>query len=424
MASVTDSENDTATERRSPQVKRSKLWFRLHSFVGLNLSLLLALVFFTGTLSVFSSEMDWLLQPKMRASVVVPAEELPLEAIGVSLADYAPDAEIESIEVSGSPILAPAAYLIRPDGGIRTVYFDTETGAVQAEGVLFSVKSLLRAIHSRLLMRDPSGTVLVSLMSLFLLTSLVTATLAYKKWWRGFLRIPRLGRGRRVFWSDTHMFAGAWGLVFGLLMVFTGIWYFAEEVAVPAPGFSVVAGPDGKITNSEAAALLPAALTAARGAYPELQIHRVVWPGSNGISFGFYGQDGTALVRSRANGVLVNAFDATVIDQHSGGDGSVHQRISEAADPLHMGLFAGYWSKTLWFIFGSLLTLLAFSGAMVSVRRLTQRKGEGGASAVSAAKGRWAWLRIRGGLGAGVIVAVLMIGIMLYLLPGEIALLR
>lgn len=421
MVSVTDTGNDTTTESRRPRIKRSRLWFRLHSLVGLNLSLLLGLVFLTGTLSVFSSEIDWLLQPKMRASAVIPADELPWEAIGVSLANYAPDAGIETIDVSGSPILAPAAYLIRPDGRIRTVYFNSETGAVQAEGTLFSAKSLLRAIHSRLLMRDPLGTTLVSLLSLFLLISLVTATLAYKKWWRGFLKIPRLARGRRVFWSDTHLFVGTWSLAFGLLMALTGIWYLAEEIAVPAPGFSVAAGPDGKITNSEASTLLPAALAVARDAYPELQIRRIKWPGSNGISFGFYGQDGSVLVRPRATSVLVNAVDGTIIDQHSGGNATMHQRISEAADPLHMGLFAGYWSKALWFIFGALLTLLTFSGAMVFVRRLT---GDGAASAAGTAKSRWAWLRLRGGLGTGVIVAGSMIGIMLYLLPGEIALLR
>lgn len=424
MVSQSDSENDAIREKSRSRIKRSRFWFRLHSFVGLNLSLLLGLVFLTGTLAVFANEIDWLLQPEMRASAVVPADDLPWESIGAALADYAPDAEIETIEASESPILAPTAYLIRSDGGIRTVYFDTETGAVQGEGVLFSAKSLLRAIHSRLLMRDPPGTAIVSVLSLFLLTNLISAMFAYKKWWRGFFRIPRLNRGRRVFWGDMHLFAGTWSLVFGLLMAITGIWYLAEETAVPAPGFSDAVGPGGKVTNREAAALLPASLSAARTAYPELGIRRVMWPGTNGASFGFYGQDGTVLVRLRANGVLVNAFDAVIIDQHSAADGTAHQRISEAADPLHMGFFAGYWSKTLWFLFGALLTLLAFSGAMVFVRRLAPRNCVEGVSAPKSAQGRWAWLRLRGGLGGGVIIAASVIGIMLYLLPGEIAILR
>jgi uncharacterized iron-regulated membrane protein len=424
MVTQSDSENDVVKEKNRARIKRNRLWFRLHSFIGLNLSLFLGFVFLTGTLAVFANEIDWMLQPEMRASAVVSADDLPWEAIGTALADYAPDAEIETIEASESPILAPTAYLIRSDGGIRTVYFDTETGAVQGEGVLFSAKSLLRAIHSRLLMRDPPGTAIVSVLSLFLLTSLVSAMLAYKKWWRGFFRIPRLNRGRRVFWGDIHLFAGTWSLVFGLLMAITGIWYLAEETAVPAPGFSDAVGPGGKVSNGEAAALLPASLSAARRAYPELHIRRIMWPGTNGASFGFYGQDGTVLARPRANGVLVDVFDATIIDRHSAADGTMHQRISEAADPLHMGFFAGYWSKTLWFLFGALLTLLAFSGAMVFVRRLAPRNGNRSASAATSANGRWAWLRLRGGLGVGAIIAASVIGTMLYLLPGEIAILR
>lgn len=423
MVGGADSSN-RAVKKSRQHLQRRKLWFRLHSFVGLNFSLLFGLIFLTGTVSIFSNEIDWLINPAMRASTIVAADDLPWAAIGASLAEYAPDGEIETIEVSESPILAPAAYLIRPDGGIRTVYFDTVTGAVQGEGTLFSAKPLLRAIHSRLLMRDPIGSVVVSLFSLFLLFTLVAAMLAYKKWWRGFFKIPRLGRGSRVFWGDAHLFAGTWGLVFGLLMALTGFWYLAEEVAVPAPAFSQAAGPGGKVSNAEAAALLPAALSAAHEAHPALRIRRIMWTGNNGTSFGFYGQDGALLVRPRASGVLVDAFDASIIDQHTASDGTFHQRISEAADPLHMGFFAGYWSKALWFLFGSLLTFLSFSGAMICVRRLSPRTPPGKVKTPRAATARWPWLRLRGGLGVGVIGAGSLIGIILYLLPGEIAFLR
>ncbi|MEM8696475.1 MAG: PepSY-associated TM helix domain-containing protein [Pseudomonadota bacterium] len=403
-------------------MKRGRLWFRIHSFVGLNLSLLLGLIFFTGTLAVFSSEIDWLFKPQMRASATVAPADLPWEAIAVSLAEHVPDGRVEVVEAGPSPIFAPAAYVTLPDGPIRVIYFDSETGAVQGEGPLLSAKSLLRSIHSRLLIPDPLGTTLVSLLSLFLLISLATALLIYKKWWRGFFKLPRVHRSRRIFWGDVHRLLGVWGMVFGLLMGTTGLWYFVEEIAAPAPLFSDAATPAAKIDNGESAIRFPAALAAARTAYPDLSIRRIAWPGADSAAFGFYGQDGTVLVRPRASGVIVDAFEASVIDRHSGSEATVHQRISEAADPLHMGYFAGYWSKALWFVFGLMMTVLAFSGATIFVKRLA-RDDDAASPAERRKRKLRIWLGWRNGLGAGLLLAVLGIGSILYFLRGEIGLL-
>lgn len=427
MASDLDSENSakaiSADSKPKARPKRARLWFQIHSLIGLNLSLLLGLVFLTGTLSVFSNEIDWLLKPHIRASGTVSADDLPWEAIAQSLAEHAPRATIDTIEAGSSPIFAPAAYLVRPDGGLRIIYFNRATGAVQSEGTMLSAKSLMRAIHSRLLLSEQLGTTLVSALSFFLMTSLIMAMLVYRKWWRGFFRIPRRNRGSRVFWGDLHRLMGVWCLVFGMLVALAGNWYFAEEVALPAPLFSSAIGTNGKVVNREAAILLPAALERARAAYPELRIRRIVWPGVDGADFGFYGQDGTLLVRPRANGITVGAFEATIVNQHSGSDASLHQRISEAADPVHTGSFASYWSKAIWFLFGIMMTMLAFSGATLFVKRITGSHSQSAADGTIVKHG-WKWLRPGRGLGISLILCISAIGILLYQLPGALAVLR
>ena len=47
-------------------------WHWLHSFFGLTVSLFLMFIFLTGTLAVFSTELDWLRYPPMR---VAPQED-------------------------------------------------------------------------------------------------------------------------------------------------------------------------------------------------------------------------------------------------------------------------------------------------------------------------------------------------------------
>ena len=46
------------------------------------------------------------------------------------------------------------------------------------------------------------------------------------------------------------------------------------------------------------------------------------------------------------------------------------------ADPLHFGTFGGYWTKTLWFLFGVILTGLSATGAMIYVLRIAKTERE------------------------------------------------
>jgi len=48
----------------------------------------------------------------------------------------------------------------------------------------------------------------VTSLGFVLLLSLVTGLLAYKKFWRGLLRIPRWNRGARTLMGDLHRLAG------------------------------------------------------------------------------------------------------------------------------------------------------------------------------------------------------------------------
>ncbi|WP_300381189.1 PepSY domain-containing protein [Henriciella sp.] len=79
-----------------------------------------------------------------------------------------------------------------------------------------------------------------------------------------------------------------------------------------------------------------------------------------------------------------------------GRDLSLHQRIGEAADPLHFGYFGGLVTKLIWFVFGVALTTLSITGsAIYALRIMRSRKerktlGRGTVLALRA-PGWWAW---------------------------------
>lgn len=85
--------------------------------------------------------------------------------------------------------------------------------------------------------------------------------------------------------------------------------------------------------------------------------------------------DATWLVRPRASYVAFDPATQALLGQHRSADATLHQRISEMADPLHFGYFGGLWTKFIWFGFGATMSALSITGIIIYGKRLL---GSGG----------------------------------------------
>jgi uncharacterized iron-regulated membrane protein len=379
----------------SPVTKPARFWWLVHQWAGLKFSVLLSFVLLTGTLAVFSAEMDWAMRPAMRVDMATVSGPANFPAIAAAAAAARPDWRIQSIEAPPARAFAATVTAKRPDGALVFLYAHPTTGAIQGEGHWVGAKRVLRNMHRHLNMPIWLGVPIVSSLALLLLVSLVTSLIVYKKWWRGFAR-PIRTRDARTGMGDFHRLAGVWSLWFVALMIVTGLWYLAEEVAAgapPVPRPAVAATPMAPDSLGDRVAV---SLAAARAADPEIDFERVLFPTDRVGAFKFEGQKAAILVRPRANAVWTDARTGEALLVADARDMSVHQRIAEAADPLHFGTFGGYWTKMIWFLFGLLLTGLSVSGAMLYAMRLNRSKrlrGQGRAIATRAwqGMGRWRW---------------------------------
>lgn len=68
-----------ASAARAP--KQRSLWWRVHAWAGLKLSLLLTVILLTGTLATISNEIDWLVRPAMRAACGSAWNEDPVSGL-------------------------------------------------------------------------------------------------------------------------------------------------------------------------------------------------------------------------------------------------------------------------------------------------------------------------------------------------------
>lgn len=377
---------------RKPR-KASRLWWHVHQWVGFKLAIFMSFICLTGTLAVVSHEIDWLIQPSLRVAPSSVAAGTDWARVYDGARNWRPEAKVQYLSAPVASAFAATAVIEYPDETLKILHIHPTTGHVQGEATWVGAQRVLRNMHRHVNLPTKYGVPLVSLLSLLLLVSVVTSFWVYKKWWRGFFR-PIRWRDARTAWGDVHRLMGLWSLWFVLLIGLTGLWYLAESLGLdaPIPGSKLVAET---ATPGLANPDISAALATVRRAQPGLIVKEIGLPLKPGDPLEFAGQLDAYLVRDRANAVALDPASLAVLKVWRGEDLSVHQRISEMADPLHFGYFGGYWTKVPWFVFGLLLTGLSVSGIAIYGLRVGRAL-----PAISATRtawqgmGRWRWVAL------------------------------
>ncbi|ODT85286.1 PepSY-associated TM helix domain-containing protein [Phenylobacterium sp. SCN 70-31] len=399
-----------APAKAPPRVKARSLWWVVHSWAGLKLSIFMTFVLATGTLAVFAHELDWMATPAMR---VAPqsAEKASLGDIAAAARAEVPGGRLQSVYMPTDPWFAAEVWVDAGGKRIERVYVNPWTAEVTGTGGWANIHRVLRQTHRHLMLPVKYGVPIVCSMSFLLLASLVTGLVTYKKFWRGFLRNPHWRGGARRLSGDLHRLGGLWSLWFLVLMILTGLWYLVEVLggqAPPHPQPPKIEAPLPAPAGPE----LDALVARAQAAYPTLRINEVRFPAANGArGLVVSGQADALLVRDRSNAVWLDPDSGAVRMVSRGEDLGVHQRISEMADPLHFGTFGGLVTKVIWFVFGVFLTGLSITGVMIYSLRL---KG-------AYAEGRGPWARAFRGMGVWIYPAIALILLSLALTPAGLA---
>lgn len=379
------------SQQLSAQKRRHRLLLTLHRIIGLKLSVFVTFVLFTGTLAVFSDELDWLLNSKVR----VIAQDKPHLTLG-ELTDIAarahPHLVIRRAEVPKSAWHA-AAFLVQKDAGeFGWLFVNPYNGEMHGLSMYLNMRRFLREIHRNLMLPTFIGIPIVSIAALLLLVSLVTGILVYKNFWRYFFKLPST-KNLAAFWSGLHRLLGVWSIWFIVLVVLTSFWYLFESLGGRAPGYRHVFNSALQQQQPQTFAELQ---IKAQEAAPNLQITQIIPANNPQRPVLFYGKTSQLLVRDRANFVALHAQTGQILEQANTLELSVHQRISEMADPLHFGNFAGLTSRLIWFVFGLCLTLLSLSAVKLYAVRVKRdfEQDAGFWLRLKVGMGKWFWVSV------------------------------
>jgi len=364
---------------RSGRRRGNKLYFFIHGWIGVHLGVFLAFVLLTGTLATIGEELDWLTNPAMRVDVAETSVShgTMLEAVRK---EY-PDHRIDVIHAPPGPRFAAEFRIARPGvadffEATRRVHVNPYTGEVTGETGWFNIQTTLRNVHMNLSLPGV-GMYIVTGLAFFMLASLVTALLFYRRWWRKFFVFNR-NRGVRVLVSDLHRLGGLWSLWFTLLMALTGIWYFVEaamfdfgagleDTPVPAP---VIEPPAGAAPVNWSRQSLDQAITLAHGAFPGIRVAEIRLPRDTTRALDLIVHGNAWLVRPRANRVFIDPYRMEIAAVQRAEELPLAHRWIHTADPLHFGDFGGLATKLIWLAFGLVVTALTVTGTYLHFRRM------------------------------------------------------
>lgn len=337
----------------------------------------MSFILITGTLAVFSHEIDWLTNSAKRVDhATVDGVNWP--AIYQSVQNHYGDKNYQNLRAPRDPWFSAELVYIVEGEERRRAFFHPSTGELLGEGRWFNWQRFFRMTHRHLMMPTIIGVSIVGILGVLLFISFISSFYIYPKWWKGFFRKPRTHHPK-VFWGDMHRLLGVWSQWFVLIISVTGIWYLVERWGGAASYPS-----RGKVQTELAQnqAVTPSAeqfeqmLAEVKLSYPELEITNIRFPFLPGHSVSFTGSANAVLVRPRANMVSFDPVSSELLALNKGVELSFHARISEAADPLHFGSFGGMTTKIIYFLFGIALSAIAISGVYIFGMRITQKPKE------------------------------------------------
>lgn len=358
----------------------NRFWFMLHGWVSLPIWLLFCFICLTGTIAVLSHEITWLTNPASRALNPDNLAAKPVSELMTIVEQAHPTAAVTGA-MTFEPYLVNAIMLTDVDKPYAIAYINQYTGEIQQinEGMTFI--GFMRSLHSWLLFpwhgSYSVGYYLVCSMALFMLASLVTGLIVYKRFWRSFFAPKlRINQGKKTLLADLHKLSGVWSIWFIAIMSLTGLWYLVQaifwhadiDIEPHAPLIAVEQlpfSPKGDTSSPIASVSFTQALTLAQTRFPDFQPSYVMKPEHNRDMYHLSGGGDYIFYDQNVYNLSINPWTGEVASASSPDTMTAMQTIMHLADPLHYGTLGGIWTKMIWFIFGLILSGMSITGFMM-----------------------------------------------------------
>ena len=357
------------------------LLFRLHKWVGMQLLILFAILFASGTLLVVSDELVALAHPGIWAAAPADGGAASFGQIYDSVTAEFPSGIVYVEQRQPQPWLGDRTYLTTGWGEKVIVWTDPATAAVLEVTPDRDFRAILRDLHDSLLVPGTKpgrlAFILVSATGLIMAYSVISGLIAYRRFWKGFFRMPTRSLGLRGYQGGLHRLLGLWLSVFLLIIsisagyfMITGLGFTGGEPGFRPPVQRAQARPQGFDGDA-----IDRAENAALDALPGLDPVVIVLPSRANTGLEFIGPEKGYGAITGPSAVSIDPVTMAPLgivqpDMRTG-----TRRFKSAVDALHFGQWGGVYGRALWVLFGVLGLWLMLSGARVNIARTAHLPG-------------------------------------------------
>lgn len=348
-----------------------KLFWRLHSVVGLIAGLGLLVIGITGSLLVFHEELDALFRPAQTRVEPLKEGRMPLEELVVSVEQQVPGHAVTGWGFQRDDPGAADGVYVMPFGtrDWHYVTVDPYRGTVlsKPQDHHSTLKGWLLELHMELFLHD-AGIAITGLLGVALCFLGGSGLYLYRRFWKSLFRL-RLKSSFRMLSGDFHRLVGVWSTGFNLVLGFTGAYWnishTIEHLTNPHHDAADEVLFHEKLFSSELG--VEEMLVKAREHIPGFETHYVSLPWAPGGPFTLWGrpQDAAWFRSAYGSQVTFDSKTGDFVSAHDLKQDGVWKQVEDAFEPLHFGNFGGVISKVLWAAAGLAPALLSLSGMSI-----------------------------------------------------------
>lgn len=358
-------------------INKQTVW-RWHSSLGLVAGIGLLVIGLSGSVLMFSREIDGMLRPEVVRVERNGPDRLPLDDLVEKVSESYPGHQITGWALfPDDPGASDRAWMKLPDDEHWLyAHIDPYTAKIlsrPAESVEHFTGWLLELHYS--LLADHIGMFIAGVFALFLFLLGITGFWLYRDFFRNFFRL-RWNKCARIAFSDIHKFVGINSVLFNLILGVTGGWWnlshligHLAETEAPLIENPEVPPPPAKWAS------LTAMQQAADSRIGGFTTHYIGFPQGPEGSLILYGQHGDAgpLRGLYGSNVEFDPVSGAVRDHHDLRTSSPWAQVYDSFMPLHYGTFGGWPVRLLWCLGGLAPGMLAISGFLIWRSRRRKR---------------------------------------------------
>lgn len=353
-----------------------KILYDIHSWVGILFGLLIYVICFTGSIALFQKEL-WLWE-RPYLDLGFDGDRVKIDqAVRDVLEHYPQNPGAVSVELPH--YYYPAIKINVVGGGLWNIHNYHPQSGLPIDITELGLSRFLKSIHTDLWLPSPYGRYLVGVLGLVFIFMIVLGLVIHRHIFKDLFTF-RPYRSLRLLYSDAHKALGVWGILFHLMISYTGALLGLAGILTGIMAFGVYEGGKKEVVESiYGKSSAPSGIQASMINLDELlaqvknysrgsQVERLTIRNARDKNVTITVSVHDYQTASTLSGPKVLTYDGVhgeLLNEVSAFNQGTGFRIYEGVQPLHYGTYGGIVLKLVYALLGLSSSMIVITGILI-----------------------------------------------------------